>query len=574
MYCSSSQGRPESPQNIELINSSSPYNYKAWYSIQLGNIPVGVLSVGVNNLSTGFPSDYYAQFVSRVGYSPFLSFMKGNLNKSQENHLELIQKLISKNESGIFQDSETKWLEKNNKLNVLNNTGATLQDLFPIHLPTFDNSNQVTENTNIFYFKTNSEESRALIPFTGTIVSASDMKLKYDNDKFLLSADLPIEENISLSFRRITEEQYHGFLNSPPENLVDFGWLAAIKSPKKEIENLTENLNKCSSQTSTLNKLVTKTIPQSSYLSYRKLINVSRFCTDTNNLLTKNKNKNYFEKLGILSAQVKKLLKEDKLELPAAITNSPDLAIFYNDTVSFLWPEVTTLFIHNSIDEINDNFNLEKNRKSLLGIQVNIASLQPRSVVRADIKLISPTITFSIEPSNSNNSNMNSNSITNINEKNPSSYLINGQYFAKNLDIDLNSFCERNNGKLGIDLGDAQQIIVNTSNIRGIWDTNTRIYIAREFAVKTTSTKNCRQIIFKTPEKIATALKNELNNFQNSVISPDNEILLSNFAQKRLLVMPGKYKLTTTSLVTGAVISTHEFNIEAGTNTIVTAKAN
>ena len=56
-------------------------------------------------------------------------------------------------------------------------------------------------------------------------------------------------------------------------------------------------------------------------------------------------------------------MKEDPQELPIAISNSPDLTIFYNDTVSFLWPKVMTLFIHNSIEGVKDNFDLEKGNK-------------------------------------------------------------------------------------------------------------------------------------------------------------------------------------------------------------------
>ena len=69
-------------------------------------------------------------------------------------------------------------------------------------------------------------------------------------------------------------------------------------------------------------------------------------------------------------------------------------------------------------------------------------------------------------------------------------------------------------------------------------------------------------------------LKKELNNFKESVMSSNNELLLSNNVSKKLLVMPGKYRMTTTSLVTGRVIATHEFIVEPGTNTVVMAKVN
>ena len=65
-----------SPENNTLLQFEDwvpTYDHKAWYEIRLGNIPVGVLAVGVQNLKTGFPSSYQAQFISRVGDSPFMS---------------------------------------------------------------------------------------------------------------------------------------------------------------------------------------------------------------------------------------------------------------------------------------------------------------------------------------------------------------------------------------------------------------------------------------------------------------------------------------------------------------------
>jgi hypothetical protein len=270
---------------------------------------------------------------------------------------------------------------------------------------------------------------------------------------------------------------------------------------------------------------------------------------------------------------MKKMMKEDESEIPAIIKNSPDAVVFFNDTISFIWPRVVSQLVNNSINEVKDNFELEKNRKSLLEVQVNIGSLQPRSVVRAEIKQVQPNILFKIEKYSV--LTMDSKSLSalpeNPQEKLLSNY-VNGQYFAKNQDLDLNQLCKQNKGKIGIDLGDAPKMIVNTGSIRGAWDISTRIYVGRMFALKASITENCQDIAFKVPQKIYFGLNSELDNFKNNVISSDNEILLSNHILKKLLVMPGKYRMTTSSLVTGAIISTHEFNIDPGTNTVVNAK--
>ena len=228
-----------------------------------------------------------------------------------------------------------------------------------------------------------------------------------------------------------------------------------------------------------------------------------------------------------------------------------------------------------AINELENNFELDRSRKSLVGIQLNITNLQPRAVVRAQIKLIDSSLNFIIE--SAKNPNMSLSSLNDVPaniEKSLGTFYLNGQSFAKKMDINFDSMCKINNGKIGIDLGDAPQFAINSDSVRGVWDVQTRIEIARQFAIKSTISKNCSNIYFRVPLSIEKAFSKELDQFKSETLGSENELLLSNNVQKKLWILPGKYRLVVTSLVTGSVMSAQEFSVSIGINTNVTAKIN
>ena len=98
--------------------------------------------------------------------------------------------------------------------------------------------------------------------------------------------------------------------------------------------------------------------------------------------------------------------------------------------------------------------------------------------------------------------------------------------------------------------------------------------IARQFAIKSTISKSCNEVYFRVPLNIEKAVIKEIEQFKKETLGSENELLLSNNVQKKLWILPGKYRLTVTSLVTGAVISAQEFSVASGYNTNVTAKIN
>lgn len=561
-------------------NITSNLKYNSWYVIKLGNIPIGIASVGVENQTSGYPSNYTIQFVSRIGASPLLSILKGDLNFEDSKIYKLQQSIMSQTENGSFKELQNVWRQdaKDNALNLIKDSGASLLGIIPATITKGKVKLPLDDGTALFYYASkekNTANSKVFVPFLGQFFSQQDIDAKYDEDGFLNSAILPLEGGAELAFSRVTKSKYNDYTKNVADTLIDFGWFSSFNSLKNEFEIIKKSLSNCSERTSVLKNKMLHFLPQSSYLSYRRIVNMSHFCLNLNREITQKENETNLVKLNIIANSIKNLLKENSQELPYFLAYSPDTSLFYNDTISYLWPRITSLITQTALNELENNFDLDKNRKSLVGIQLNIANLQPRAVVRAQIKLIDASLNFKVETAKI--ANMSGTSLTEI----PASFnsqfsviYLNGQSFAKKMDINIDSICKLNSGKVGIDLGDAPQFAINAETVRGVWDVQTRVEVARQFAIKSTISKSCNEVYFRVPLSIEKAVNKEIEQFKKETLGSENELLLSNNVQKKLWILPGKYRLTVTSLVTGAVISAQEFSVASGYNTNVTAKIN
>lgn len=562
------------------VNMTSSLKYNSWYVIKLGNIPIGVANVGIDNQATGYPLQYSLQFVSRIGSSPLLSTLKGELTSEEDKNYKLQQTVMSQTENGAFKEIQNLWRQESKELgmNLVKDSGASLLGIIPATINKGKSKLVIEESTASFFYASKEKNityNKIFVPFLGQFFSQQDLEAKFDEDGFLNAAYLPLEGGAQLSFTRVTKSKFNDYAKNAADTLIDFGWFSAFSSMKNEFEILKKSLSNCSERTASLNNKMLNLLPQSSYLSYRRIVNLSYFCLNLNREITQKENESNTVKLNVIANSLKNLLKENLQELPYFLAYSPDTSLYFNDTISFLWPRITSLITQTALNELESNFELDKSRKSLVGIQLSIANLQTRAVVRAHIKLIDSFLNFKIETAKT--VNMSQASLTEIPSTVTKQFMVtylNGQSFAKKMDVNLESICKVNNGKVGIDLGDAPQFAINADTVRGVWDVQTRIEIARQFAIKSTITKSCSDVYFRVPLSMEKALIKEIEQFKKETLGSESELLLSNNVQKKLWILPGKYRLIVTSLVTGAVISAQEFSVASGFNTNVTAKIN
>lgn len=518
-----------------LSLAPSSLDHRAWYDIKLGDLRIGTVSIKTDKQDDGFSSEYVIQMKNRIGVSPILSQIQGNFKETNSSQYELKQDLFKKS---IKTDSK--------KVDV------------PL-LPFQGINNLVNDVHSIFYLSRAStkRDAKVFVPFINSYKQRDDLDLQYDPDGFLKHGILQVSDTIPLSFDRVDSEKFNFEDKKERVDLIDFSILQSFQNNPSEIKNLSVILDSCRSDLDSLHKDMLKYLPEGSYLLYRKVINLRSFCKAAYSDLGTSKdladNHNF-------SLQIQKLLKEDPKELPYSISNSQDIYLLRNRTVSFLWPRILASLVKSSTEELSNHYVLERNRKSVLGIELSMKNLQQHAVVRAQLQMISPLISFQVE------------NVAPTAIQASGTHYVNGQNFAQNPRMNLDALCLSDQGRIGVDLGDAPPVFFSSNLLRGGWDDLGRLEVARQFAIAAVSSKNCKFIKFRAPNRLADMLNQKIKQFKLDYLGFENELLLSNQMRKKVGVFPGKYRMTVTSILSGSVISMHEFYVDPGTYTTVNAK--
>lgn len=513
----------------------STFNRSVQYEIKLGDLDVGMASIRADKQDSGFSSEYSIQMKNRVGVSPILSQIQGSFKETSPSKYELQQDLLKKASQKDLKKSDVSLL------------------------PFQEINNHVSDVRSLFYLSRTSSkrDEKIFVPFTNDYRQRNELDLQYDEDGFLKHGVLRVSDTLPLSFERIDREKLGAENKKGVDDLVDFSILQSLQSNASEIKNLSGVLDSCRLDLDALHKDMLKYLPEGSYLLYRKVINLRSFCKSISGDLSVSKD---FLDNRRLSSYIQKFLKENPKELPYAISNSQEISLLKNQTVSFLWPRILGALVKTSTEELKNHYLLERNRKSVLGIELSVKNLQQHAVVRAQLQLISPLISFQVE-----------NAVPAAMQPNAGHY-VNGQTFAQDPKMDLDALCASNQGRIGVDLGDAAPVFFSSNLLRGGWDDLGRLEVARQFAIAAVSSKNCQAIQLRAPSRLANALNQKIKQFKSDYLGFENELLLSNQMRKKIGVFPGKYRMTVTSILSGSVISMHEFYVGPGTYTTVNAK--
>lgn len=523
-------------QNADAsFDSYSPqHQYRGWYIIELVNIPIGVAVVSADNPKHASQYDYAMQFASRIGISPITSEITVRAQNTKNGQKQIYQHFVSKSQSAATKPNNPFLIDDREKFSTVKSS---------------------------FFF--NESVSRSfkdvLSPFPKQFLKLDEnFDAYYSEDNLLKTANLKVSENIQIEFKRVDEKKYHEFSKKIFTQKIDLDWLNGLANNRQELDTLINNLSNCQIEMQNINKSILKQMPYESYLIYRRIINLNHFCSSLQRILTASNDADEYEQLNIISNSVKNLLKEDTSELPHSISQFSEKTLYYNNEVAFLWPRITSFMLQNAITEMANLYQLDFNRKSLLNIQIKIAKMQPQAVVRADIRQISSPVYFSIQ--------------SDKDEKKP--YYLKARTFIDRVDDGLAEICGKYSGNIGIDMTNNTQGVINTSGIRGVWDIQTKLAIAREFSIQAAMEKKCRNIYYNVDSEEIKYFQQELNVFKNESLSLENSVLLSNFDHKKLWVMPGKYRITISSIINEKVISVQEFTVNDGTQTNVIANVN
>jgi len=516
---------------VSMSSGRSDLDDAVHYEMKMGDLTVGFFSVSDDKSDQ---VTYKVQLKNRMGFSALSSSASGELSTK----------------------SGTPFLEQSIRTEA---TALPFSDTQQFHLlpwPLQEVKGQ-TKLQNAFYVKPRrAQENLFLFPLLPGQKIEEAKQLQYDSDGFLNHGTLKIEDSVPIEMNRISGGNFLKKEKEDQSKFIDFGIFYQFKNQSIELENLRSKLGSCQVELDALHREMLKKIPEGSYGLYRQVINMIDFCAGVRSDLDSN--------AGVKNTakRIQTLLNEDEKELPYSVFHSPNLFLFDLPTTDFLWPRVLSHLIDNALLELKDHATFEKNRKSLLAIQFNSVHLQPRAVVRARVQMISSASLLHIEKAEA------------AKGQKPQGFYLRGKDFAQNPETKLSSICSTWSGHIGIDLANAPAFAFSSGSMRGIWDDNGRLEVARQFAIKALSTKECNQIHFRAPQTLEEPLTKKLGQLKFDYLGVDNEILLPNRMQKKILVAPGKYRIVTTSILSGKVLSTHEFDVAPGTYTTVNAKAN
>lgn len=559
--------------------------YEAHYAVYTRDVLVGTAIAQQKDLYEPGPLKFEMKLANRIGSSPVAIILDNELDSSS-GEKKYMGKLQLLGREGPVLNSLVTWKKSDKSLVLSGGDTSYLKSLFyEKEKVTTPVSSQVwDENSSLLFFKPRkiSEKNiKMFFPHTGESFGADEIKAKFDEDGFIKTAFVPWAGGMVFEFRRVTENEQQSNLEKMKHNFLDLAWFTVPKNESEDLKDLRETANNVYTKTRSLEVQINKETPDVPYILHRRVYNLSRFAKKTSyclsSLVDTDKVLSCLEKNSLF------ILAEHKEELPQALVNTPELEVLKDPTKKWQWPKLIGYLLNKAVRETEQIVVLEKVQKVGVSIRVTLDKMARRSVVKA--KLQPRTIAVKLQFERAPEDNMDENSWTslpllitqsrlassgkvpaagNIEVADKTFRLINGQAFAQGKFGDLKSVCAAFQGRVGIDLGDAPQAVFRSDMVRGIWDTATRLDLAREFSRRAVASPGCLNISIQGPKKLEERISAELDTFRKSILQVETSFQVSNGSGKKIRLVPGTYELTLSSLLTGDIFAKRDIDVPDG----------
>jgi hypothetical protein len=130
----------------------------------------------------------------------------------------------------------------------------------------------------------------------------------------------------------------------------------------------------------------------------------------------------------------------------------------------------------------------------------------------------------------------------------------------------MEQFCVSQDGQVGIDLGTSEggsPLPPTATHIgTGIWDNAARADALQVFLRQAAAVKSCSRITIRTPEGFRDQAKFHVHHFESEIVQSNQEIQLTNSRFRHLNLLPGKYELFVTSMMSGDLLERLSFKVK------------
>ncbi len=563
------------------------------YVVAINDVPVGT---AVATLGKGSDASLFEmKILHRIGATPLITEWNGKANLIAQGPRKIEQTIKMRSPIEVVEEQSQSWEESGKKF--VANLGKRQSLPSMLSLPVEKNNADISLEMNLNaeqtlqlpFFKPQGEAENYKIfsPFSGKFVNFDkENPSKFDGDGILISGKILWYGELGLSFQRVSDEELVKISDDLLRNPIDLAWLSPDTKTSIDLKTLAADSENCLSFSEDAETLVKKKFPQVPYLMHRKIFNFQKICRGIDAQLRSNTRPGaVIDNIGQIVAQS---LTEDVRELPRAFVTSPDIAVFNEPKRKVLWVRSLSNILRETHNEMAELLAIEQVQKVSVNFKVVLDKLTRGAVVKGSLHSMNldlkETVEVSSDPQMKPTSlkvlpeslqkklkELPSKTSQNIFRKvgmqvastGPFEYLNAQSYAAEEL-ASPGLICEAQGGQIGLDLGDAPNKIFTSAISRGLWDHPTRLSLIRDFARHAATNAKCKSILIRVPMKMHPTTVSEMESFKRDVLQSESEFQISNGSAKKMRLVPGRYELVLSSLVSGAVLSRREIIIPDG----------
>lgn len=567
----------------------------AYYLASIQGVNVGT---AVAALTEGMNAQAALKFdmrlVHRLGRKPLSTQLRGRWEEPEPGASRFILTATLTGKEGVVKEQSLSWKREKDELRPESPERSFLPGLFALEARSDVTAGPVpavkwtSESLLPFHREPGSPAAAGggsvFFPITGQVMEEKRLGLRFDADGFLNTASLPWFGGVALELRRVTREQLlKDVENGFPKTPVELAWFSSPGRIATDARELLHTVNACSSFAADMERQMRRTIPNVPYLLHRRILTYQNFCAGLSGLLRGGFDAARADATLLRVGQfVRGILVADSRELPRTLATSPEMALFQDDAYRWQWVRVLNFALGRTKDEFTQTLGIEQSQKVSVNIRLLLDKLARTSVIKGVLHSRALNLQYVVEGAPGDGA-MKPTSLKELPEtlrapvkpvglKTPGPdraatfELVDGQSFAQGNFATLGLLCAQLGGRIGIDLGDAPQMPIVSEVIRGTWDDATRAQLLGEFIRRASMQPDCRDVTVRVPARMQVQAAAEIDALRKDVLQTENEFQISNGSSKRLRLVPGRYELVLSSLITGGVLGRQDILIPVSTN--------
>jgi hypothetical protein len=571
------------------------------YRIEAMGQAVGVALAGQNLGEGSGPEQSRIYLFDKMGNSPTLHAVSLSLGQAADGASTITGQYRFIIDDQVVSEYHYEWAYANGKMNLRRGQASTL---FPE--PLLEISRATKESTPLkgadkpislpFFNPTGKGQQLVFDPFHGQLAGTAEQlaafSATYDSDGFARTLSWNIIGKLPMTFTRADKAELAKFYPTLWRSSVPLNDFTPESELGRDLAKLRQTASLCSDEATSLQDRFVKKSPNVPYLLHRRVTVLKNLCSGTAQFAKLySQTRDPEKRTRCFTNNVRLNLSQHPSELPLSVIRSPQWAVIFDDQKTALWVNSLNDLIHTGLTELTDSLAIEMERKKVVKLRTVLKGKSLGAVIKAVVTNTRPGVAITLNESKERTMLPDSwrgspwapehdtsiapqNKSTKANRSNPARnsiapsgptfpfQLYNGKSLALTRLSGFEQTCRSFGGRVGIDLGDAPQSVLNGPEISGGWDASTRLRLMQLFLRKASAYSTCTELIVRVPPELKPPAEEEIQRFNESILQTDQEFQLKNAKFRHLRMLPGTYTIHVHSLISGTLLANRELVVE------------